>query len=88
MILLNGDGGGGGHFTTKTVYDHLTKNDCGNSFQHIWRSKIPLKIKIFTWQLENNAIPTKDNMVKWNWGGNPSCMFCKQIETADHLFFQ
>jgi hypothetical protein len=58
---------GEGYFTTKTIYDHLTKNDCGSNFQHIWKSKIPLKIKIFTWQLENNAIPTKDNMVKRKW---------------------
>jgi hypothetical protein len=80
--------GGRGHFTSKSVYDHLTKDDCGANFQHIWKSKIPLEIKIFTWQLENNAIPTKDNMVKRKWDGNPSCMFCEQLETLNHLFFQ
>jgi hypothetical protein len=27
-------------------------------------------------------------MVKRKWVGNPSCMFCSQIETREHLFFQ
>jgi hypothetical protein len=50
--------------------------------------KNPLKIKIFTWLLENNAIPTKDNMIRRKWVGNPSCLFCNHNETANHLFFQ
>ena len=58
------------------------------SFRHIWKSKIPYKIKIFTWLLKNKVILTKDNMVKNKWPGNPSCSFCSQLETVDHLFFQ
>jgi hypothetical protein len=57
-------------------------------FQHIWKSQIPYKIKIFNWLLENNAILTKENMVKRNWDGNLSCVFCDQLETVEHLFFQ
>ena len=34
------------------------------------------------------AVLTRDNMVKRNWLGNPSCVFCEQLETVDHLFFQ
>ena len=36
----------------------------------------------------NNAILTKDNMIKRNWPGDPSCYFCSQPETVDHLLFQ
>ena len=53
-----------GLFTTKSVYDHLS---CGHSrrcFKHIWKSKLPYKIKIFTWLLENKVILTKDNLLK------------------------
>jgi hypothetical protein len=42
----------------------------------------------FTWLLENNAVLTKDNMIKKKWVGNPSYMFCPQVETVEHLFFQ
>jgi hypothetical protein len=36
----------------------------------------------------NNAILTKDNMIKQNWQGDPSCYFCDQAETVNHLLFQ
>jgi hypothetical protein len=80
--------GGKGKYTTKSVYDYLTKDDMGCSFTHIWKAKIPYKIKIFTWLLENNAVLTKDNMKKRKWAGDPSCMFCPQYESLEHLFFQ
>jgi len=57
-------------------------------FRHIWKAKIPYKIKIFVWLLEQNAILTKDNMIKRNWVGDPTCFFCSLPETRDHLFFE
>jgi hypothetical protein len=70
------------------MYDHLTRDDEGCPFSHIWKAKIPYKIKIFTWLLENNVVLTKDNMAKRKWDGNPSCMLSSQVETREHLFFQ
>jgi hypothetical protein len=52
-----------------------------NSSIYGWKSKIPYKIKIFTWLLENNAILTRDNMVKTKWAGKSTCVFCDQLET-------
>jgi hypothetical protein len=49
-------GGGKKGFTTKTVYDHLTSSDNGSNYKHIWKAKIPYKIKIFSWLIENNAV--------------------------------
>jgi hypothetical protein len=48
---------------------------------------MPYKIKIFTWLMENNAILTKDNMIKRKWTGDPTCLFCTQDENLEHLFF-
>uniref|UniRef100_A0A8R7TBU0 Reverse transcriptase zinc-binding domain-containing protein n=1 Tax=Triticum urartu TaxID=4572 RepID=A0A8R7TBU0_TRIUA len=76
-----------GGFTTKSVYEWLEKDLLGPNYKLIWKAKIPLKIKIFLWQLFQNAIPTRDNLCKRNWPGNPTCSFCHNIETADHLFF-
>ena len=59
-----------GVFTTRTVYDLLTKTDTGQSFRHIWKAKIPPRVKIFMPLLENDVVLTKDNMSKRKWIGN------------------
>jgi len=74
-------------FTTKSVYNRLTSGDNGDSFSRIWKAKLPYKIKIFLWLLEQNSIFTKDNMIRRKWVGDPKCYFCTQNETANHLFF-
>jgi len=30
----------------------------------------------------------KDNLIKKHWVGSPSCYFCQEDESIDHLFFQ
>jgi len=54
----------------------------------VWKAKIPAKIKIFLWLVLNNAILTKDNLIKRKWFGSPLCHFCNEDENIDHLFFQ
>ena len=75
-----------GRFTVKSVYNALTKNDTGPYHKKVWKGKIPAKIKIFLWLVLNNAILTKDNILKRRWQGDPSCYFCSQAETVNHLF--
>lgn len=48
--------------------------------------KIPLKIKIFMWFLNNKVLLTKDNFAKRNWVGCTKCIFCGEHETTEHLF--
>jgi hypothetical protein len=36
----------------------------------------------------NNAILTKDNLLKRKWSGDPSCYFYDNDENISHLFFQ
>lgn len=38
--------------------------------------------------MEQGATLTKDNMLKRKWVGDPTCRFCVNVETLDHLFFQ
>lgn len=77
-----------GRFSVKSVYNALTMNDTGPYHIKIWKGKIRAKIKIFLWMTLNNAILTKDNMIKRKWQGDPSCYFCYQPESANHLLFQ
>ena len=53
----------------------------------LWKLKIPLKIKIFLWYLQQGVILTKDNLAKRNWFGSKKCCFCDLNETIQHLFF-
>jgi hypothetical protein len=74
--------------TRLLVYDHLTKTDNDPDYKRVWRAKVLEKIRIFMWLVEQNAILTKDNMLRKNWHGDPSCYFCDSPETVDHLFFE
>lgn len=78
--------GKNGKFSVKSIYDSLCNQheSINNSF--IWKAKVPLKIKIFMWLLENNNILTKDNLIRRNWKGDKFCAFCNEEETIDHLF--
>jgi hypothetical protein len=49
---------------------HRQQGDTGGSNKKIWKVKIPLKIKIFMWLMNQNTILTKDNLLKRNWQGD------------------
>jgi hypothetical protein len=74
-------------FSVKTMYTHLCRADTVNNNKRIWKAKIPLKIKIFLWLLQQDAILTKDNLIKRKWLGDKSCRFCTLDENSNHLFF-
>lgn len=57
-------------FSVKSVYNALTVNENGRYHKKIWKGKIPEKLKIFLWMALNNAILTKDNMIKRKWPGS------------------
>jgi hypothetical protein len=76
-----------GQFTVKSVYKDLSRAGIDRSFKHLWKAKIPLKIKVWLWLIWHNAIATKDTMLERGWTGNPFCQFCRQKETILHLFF-
>ncbi|KAL2943655.1 Bacterial non-heme ferritin [Bienertia sinuspersici] len=42
--------------------------------------------KNFCWKTIQNALPTKDNLVKRAVEIDPTCVFCGERETTDHLF--
>jgi hypothetical protein len=75
-------------YSMKSMYDMMCVWDTGDSFSRTWKAKIPYKIKIFLWMVENKAILTKDNMVRRNWVGDNTCQFCDKEETISHLFFE
>ena len=53
---------------------------------YLWKLKIPLKIKVFMWFLNNKVLLTKDNLAKRRWQGCTKCSFGGSEETVEHLF--
>jgi hypothetical protein len=43
------------------MYDHLCSSEINNPN---WKAKIPLKVQIFMWLIQQEAILTKDNLAK------------------------
>lgn len=71
-----------------SLYNALTLNEAGNIHRMLWKGRIPAKIKIFLWLLENNAaVLTKDNLIKRQPSGDCECCFCDNDKTIAHLFF-
>jgi hypothetical protein len=58
-----------GVFTVKSMYLDLMQGHTVFLRKYLWKLKIPLKIKIFMWFLNNKVLLTKDNLLKRNWKG-------------------
>ncbi|WVZ53261.1 hypothetical protein U9M48_004230, partial [Paspalum notatum var. saurae] len=57
-----------GVFSVRSMYKHLINNGLKVS-QEIWRTRIPLKTKIFMWYIKRGVLLTKDNLTRRNWYG-------------------
>jgi len=67
-----------GLFSVKSIYKHMFRNSEDVDSKQLWKAKIPLKVKIFMWLTLQNAILTKDNLLKRKWKGSPACAFAKK----------
>lgn len=76
-----------GQFSVHSLYKWLEYRGIKNkTYTIFWKTKIPLKIKIFMWLSREGKILTKDNLAKRGWVGDQTCHFCNSLETIDHLF--
>lgn len=76
-----------GQFYVHSLYTWLDYGGMKDKvYTTLWKTKIPLKIKIFMWLVKEGKILTKDNLAKKGWSGNMTCQFCNLVETIDHLF--
>ena len=55
-----------GIFSIKSMYLNLIDSGPLSRSLHIWKIKVPLRIKIFMWFVHKRVILTKDNLVKKN----------------------
>ncbi|KAE8783925.1 hypothetical protein D1007_42566 [Hordeum vulgare] len=53
----------------------------------LWKALLPLKIKIFVWQLLRDRLPSGTEVLKRHGPGNDTCPLCHVPETRTHILF-
>ena len=53
----------------------------------LWKAPLPLKIKIFVWQLLRDRLPSGTAVMKRHGPGNGLCPLCHVPETGTHILF-
>lgn len=79
---------GSGKFTVNSVYRELSRGHVPMAATGLWKAKIPLKIKVFLWQLCQDRLPTSINIAKRNGPAFGPCALCGNPKDADHAFFR
>uniref|UniRef100_A0ACD5TFJ4 Uncharacterized protein n=1 Tax=Avena sativa TaxID=4498 RepID=A0ACD5TFJ4_AVESA len=77
-----------GQYSAKTFYRRV--NDGGVRMPHlaaIWKIQIPGQVQVFLWLLAQNRLLTRENLAKRRNMSDQTCLFCLEIETNHHLFF-
>jgi hypothetical protein len=76
-----------GKFTVKFMYGKLSQGATVAYFKYFWGAAVPLKIKIFSWQLVLDKLPSSMQIATRNGPLNGSCALCGASEDATHIFF-
>jgi hypothetical protein len=53
----------------------------------VWSLLIPPRVHFFFWLLYKNKLLTRDNLEKRNRVYDKTCLFCNEMETVRHLFY-
>lgn len=78
-----------GLYNTKSLYKTITHGGVTSRVgKHIWKCKIPSKIKIFLWQMHHGKLPAATVLKRRGWKGDHQCSLCGAAETINHIFFQ
>jgi hypothetical protein len=76
-----------GKFSVSSLYHKINQ---GPSLPHeslLWSAKLPLKIKIFLWQMAKGRLPSNAQTNRRHGASDGNCALCGQFETVDHIFF-
>jgi hypothetical protein len=77
-----------GNFTTFSLYNELTFTGFSDRLmQCLWKTKVPLKIKIFFWQVIHEKIQSAEQLKKENGLDllNVSCVGCMNLQHISSL---
>jgi hypothetical protein len=76
-----------GSYTVKSMYAQLSQGTTIAHAKDLWETKLPLKIKIFSWQLALDKLPSGQQILTRHGPSNGLCALCGTPEDASHIFF-
>jgi hypothetical protein len=76
-----------GKYSVKSMYLKLSQGTTVAHFKDMWGTKVPLKVKIFSWQLAMDKLPTCSQIATRHGPSNGACSLCGATEDAAHAFF-
>ena len=74
-------------FSTNSLYRKLCSGVQFPCLKNIWQATVPLKIRIFLWQLARGRLPANDQIALRQGPSNGQCALCGDLEDTDHIFF-
>jgi len=75
-------------FSTKSLYRFISHRGVREKeAENIWKTKLPMKIKVFLWQLAHNKLQSAMALKRRGWKGSARCLLCGRQETVSHIFF-
>jgi hypothetical protein len=77
-----------GSFSVKSMYSLLAHGATVAHHRDMWRVAVPLKIKIFSWQLALDKLPSSMQIVVRNGPSDRTYALCGTQEDASHIFFR
>ncbi|EEC76558.1 hypothetical protein OsI_14366 [Oryza sativa Indica Group] len=76
-----------GTFTTKSLYRAIIFGGIkGTKLQELWKTPVPLKIKVFMWLMLKGRIQVAKQLKKMNWSGSPFCAWSIWLVRNDWVF--
>ncbi|KAE8814193.1 abc transporter g family member 37 [Hordeum vulgare] len=76
-----------GEFSVSSAYLALCRMPVLPWISPLWKAPLPLKIKIFVWQLLRDRLPSGTEVLKRHGPGNGFCPLCHVPETGSHIMF-
>jgi hypothetical protein len=76
-----------GCYSVSSMYNKLSEGASVAFARDIWAAKLPLKIRIFTWQLVLDRLPSSLLIASKFGPATGRCALCDLPEDANHIFF-
>jgi hypothetical protein len=78
-----------GKFSVQSLYAIVNDRGVKHVYTPVmWNILVPSRVHIFLWLLANNKTLTRDNLEKRKKLDDNRCLFCNELESVVHLFFE
>ncbi|KAE8785065.1 abc transporter g family member 37 [Hordeum vulgare] len=74
-----------GNFSVSSAYLALCRTPVLPWLSPLWKAPLPLKIKILVWQLLQDRLPSRTEVLKCHGPGNDTCPLCHVPENGTHI---